>query len=263
MTPASDFELPADRSVLHDIVDAVVRPSPAPFGAYVFAHDHPGARLGRALEGAVFEEAFGNDAQLLAAEYGPYEDASVFVVVIDHVRRLPAACCRLVLPGGRAGLKSVNDLSRGWCSDPADLLAAELPQLRSETTWDWATLAVDPDYRSPHGYGIAALGLYQTIGRTATRVGARHVLAILDAGVYRMQRLRFVQPFVAFGPARPYLGSLASFPVCMDLETWGERLALVDPELYSIIFQGRGIEPALQPADLEAAVAALPLAARR
>ncbi len=250
--PVADVEL----SVL---VDTVARPSAAPFGAYVFGPDEPGARMARALEAGVFEEAFGNDPQLLAAEYGPYEESSVFFVVIDHVRRMPAGAVRLVVPGGPSGLKSVNDLAPAWCEDPADLVAEALPGLPAATTWDWATLAVDPEYRSAQGYGLVSMGLYQSVVRTLRRAGGEHLLTIVDRAVYRMLRLRFAEPFVSFAPARPYLGSTSSCPAHLALEEWGERLAIVEPELHSIIFEARGIEPALDPLDPDTALDALPV----
>src|SRR5579875_1985596 len=81
-----------------------------PFGVYVLRSEDPAAELGRSLERAVFLEAFGNTPELLEVEYSPYESASLFLVVVDHRRRLPAGVMRVICPGGPAGLKSLNDL---------------------------------------------------------------------------------------------------------------------------------------------------------
>ena len=66
----------------------------------------------------MFLEAFGNTAELLADEYGPYEASSFFICVVDHLRMLPAGVMRVVLPSPR-GFKSLNDIEPVW-GEPAE-----------------------------------------------------------------------------------------------------------------------------------------------
>ena len=83
------------------------------FGVYVLRSDEPAAELARHVEREVFLEFFGNTPELLAAEYGPYESASVFICVIDHVLRQPAGVMRIIVPSA-CGAKSLHDLEARW-----------------------------------------------------------------------------------------------------------------------------------------------------
>ncbi len=64
----------------------------------------------RDCEAEVFLQAYGNTREELADEYGPYEDASVYMAVTEPGGTAVAAC-RLILPGP-AGLKTLNDVAR-------------------------------------------------------------------------------------------------------------------------------------------------------
>jgi len=221
-----------------------------PFGAYLFRSNEAGADLGRHVERTVFLEAFGNTPELLAEEYEPYESASVFICVIDHMRRLPAGVMRIVLPSP-AGFKSLKDIEPVW-GEPADALIARTGiALPAESTWDIATLAVSPDYRGKATTGLVSMGLYQTLGMVAPRCGIDWLVAILDAVVYRILR-KLQMPFAGFkGTAPlPYLGSAASLPVWCNIAEMKERLARTDPDLHAAYFEGAGLEPAIRPVDL-------------
>ena len=103
-----------------------------PFGTYVFAADEPGAALARAVEREVFLETFGDTPEVLDAEYAQYDDASVFFVVVDHRRRVPAGMMRVITPSP-AGFKSLDDLLPAWGVPPHDALRSV------DTSWDLAT----------------------------------------------------------------------------------------------------------------------------
>ena len=60
------------------------RPAPGRFLSIVVSPDEPLADVGRTVERQVFEATFGNDAAVMASEYGPYEDRSRFFVVLDR-----------------------------------------------------------------------------------------------------------------------------------------------------------------------------------
>lgn len=228
----------------------VGQPPPAPFGAYLLHPEDPSAEIARHIEREVFLEAFDNDAAELAAEYGRYEATSVFFVVIDHGRSLPVGMMRLVAnQQDGPGLKSWNDLERYWGAPAAELLERASLSLEPERTWDIATLAVAKEYQNPLGASLISLGLYQSVVRSCSALGIEHLIAVLDSLVYRMTRARYAEPFISYAEARPYLGSKASYPVYCTLAEWEERLALTDPDLHSIIYEGLGLEAALHPLD--------------
>ena len=150
-----------------------------PFGAYLFGPDEPGAELGRHLERQVFLEAFGNTVEDLAREYARYEKSSLFIVIVDHVRRLPAGVIRVVTPSP-AGLKSLNDLEAGW-GESADIMMQRTGlDFEPDKIWDVATLAVPPEYRGRATQGLVTMGLYQTLTMGARSIGVELLVAILD-----------------------------------------------------------------------------------
>jgi hypothetical protein len=211
----------------------------APFGCYLFSAEDPAAEIARALERELFLSAFGNTEAQLELEYGPYEEASLFFVVVDHLRMRAAGMMRLIRPdAGGAGLKSLVDLGRYW-GEAAD--ASRVPPADGRT-WDIATLAVAPEYQNPLGEGIVAQGLYQGVVRSCLEAKVEHLVAVLDLVVYRMTRIFYAEPFIALGPARPYLGSAASLPVYCTLAEWEERLQIADPVIHEVIYLGRGRE---------------------
>ena len=244
--------LETDRSELERLARSVIDVGRSePFGAYVFLPDDPAAELGRNVERAVFLEAFGNTEQLLAAEYGPYEATSLFFVILDHRRLRPAGMMRLIVPTADGpGLKSLNDIPPVWGEPAATILGRSGIGLSVARTWDIATLAIDGEYRTAAATGLVALGLYQSTVRTGEALGVEWMIAILDRFVFRMSKVRFTQPFFALAEGRPYLGSRASMPVYCCLSEWRRRLAMADPAIHGVIFEGVGIEAALRPLDL-------------
>ncbi len=231
-----------------------------PFGAYAFASDDPAAELGRHVERTVFLEAFGNTPELLQAEYGPYELSSLFFTILDHRRRCPAGVIRMIVPtDGGPGLKTFHDLGSIWHESAEAMLERSGTGMTLDRTWDIATLAIDPGYRSAAATGLVALGLYQSIVRTGEALGVEWMVAILDRAVFRMSKTRFHQPFFPLAEGRPYLGSRDSLPIYGCVSDYRRRLAAEDPSIYGIIYEGVGIEPALRPLDLVASTA---LAAR-
>src|SRR5580700_11513343 len=119
---------------------------PAPLGVYLFRATDPAAELARHVERVVFMETFGNTPELLAKEYAPYEDASIFLCVVDHLRRVPAGTMRIVLPSV-VGFKTLDDAEPVWGEPVAAMAARTDIDIDLARTWDIATLAVDPAYR--------------------------------------------------------------------------------------------------------------------
>ena len=227
-----------------------------PFGAYAFGTSEPGAELARAVELAVLLEAFGNTEAELAVEYAPYEESSFFLCILDHRRKVPAGAVRLIMPTeGGPGLKTLNDLPERWGKKAVELFEQCGLRFPIERTWDIATLAVAPEYRSPMATGLVSMGLYQSGLRIAVELGFEWMVAILDSAVYRMSKARFHQPFFPFAEGRPYLGSDESLPVYLPIADFRRRLAVEDPPIHAILFEGVGIEAAVSPLPLEVGTA--------
>jgi hypothetical protein len=223
----------------------------APLGVYLFRSADPAAELARHVERVVFMETFGNTPELLVKEYAPYEGASVFLCVVDHLRRVPAGTMRIVLPSA-VGFKTLDDAAPVW-GEPVPAMAART-DIDLTRTWDIATLAVAPEYRGKATMGLVSMGLYQALAMASTRYGVAWLLAILDVPVFRMIRWKLRMPMAGFKgvTARPYLGSPASMPVWCNVGDTERRLAVSEPDLHALYFQGVGMEPALAPLDLAA-----------
>ncbi len=222
-----------------------------PFGAYIFGTEEPGADLGRHLERRVFLESFGNTVDVLVQQYGPYEASSWFIVVVDHLRQLPAGVMRIVR-SSPAGLKSLNDLQLVWGEAAEVVMRRTGLDFDQEKTWDIATLAVPPEYRAKATGGLVTMGLYQTLTLAALVSGIELFVATLDMPVFRILRWKLHMIFAGYQGLAPksYLGSLASIPAWCDVVDSERRLAAVDPDLHAILCKGTGLEPVLRRADL-------------
>jgi hypothetical protein len=236
------------RAELGELAGALIgeRHPTEPFGVYVLGPEQPAAELGRSVERVVFLEAFGNTRELLAAEYGVYEPASVFFIVLDHRRRVPAGMMRVIVPS-RVGFKSLNDVARLWDESFEQLLARVDSSWDLARLWDLATLAVAPEYRGEAALGLVTQALVQALTMAGQRAGVRRWVGILDLPVLRMLQWRMGQPFRVFPGLdhRPYLGSSASAAVWGDAALWDAQLFTVDPVLHDVLFAGRGLEPVL------------------
>jgi hypothetical protein len=175
------------------------------FVSVVAGPQHPLAGVARTVERQIFEEAFGNDAAVMAAEYGPYEDRSLFFVVLDRHRRTPAGAGR-VIEGTGEELKTVDDAPAHIGGDAAGIMAAH--DMAGEKAWDFATVAVLPGYRGGRSALTVSSLLYRTFLVTGARAGVRHVVTMLDRRAYRNMRLLGVRltPLAGSAPFA-YLGS--------------------------------------------------------
>ena len=213
------------------------------FGVYVLRHDEPGAELARSVEREVFLEFFGNTPELLAEEYGPYEQASAFICVIDHVQRRPAGVMRVILPSPR-GFKSLHDLESHWGRSVDDVMERSRIDLDRNALWDVATLAVGADYRGAASGGLVSLALFQALAMLGTRSGTRWAVAILDVVVLDLIQSEFLRPFTMLDGLSPrrYLDSPSSLPVLLDAADFESRLRFRAPSMAEILFDGRGLE---------------------
>jgi hypothetical protein len=172
------------------------------------------AAVGRSLERQVFEETFGNDSAVMTAEYGPYEAASLFFVVIDRRRGVPAGVARMIESRG-AGAKTVDDAPRHIGVDVPTILAVH--GMTGGKVWDCATLAVLPRYRGRRSALLVSTMIYRTFLVEGRRHGVRHAVSMLDRGAYRNLGLIGV-PMDTLAGSGPfaYLGSAENRAVHMD-----------------------------------------------
>ncbi len=188
-------------------------PGHGPFVTLVAGPDTPLADVGRALERRIFEEAFGNDAAVMAAEYGPYEDRSLFFVVLDRRRGVPAGVGRVIADDGPR-VKTLDDAPAHIGRTTAEIAAVH--GMTTGTVWDFATIAVLPEYRGRAALAVSSL-LYRAFLLAGRRAGARHVVAMLDRRAYRNIRLIGVPvETLAGSDAFPYLGSAENRAIHVD-----------------------------------------------
>lgn len=211
LEPAAVLRITADFLAAH--------PAGGRFVTAVVGPDSDLAAVGRALERQVFEAAFGNDAAVMAAEYGPYEERSLFFVVIDRKRGVPAGVARMIESRG-AGAKTVDDAPPHIGGDVATILAAH--GMTGEKVWDCATLAVLPQYRGGRSSLLVSTMIYRTFLVMGRRHGVRHAVAMLDRGAYRNLGLVGV-PMRTLADSGPfeYLGSVENRAVHMDFPAIG------------------------------------------
>ena len=226
-----------------------------PFGLYIVPAHSPAAELGRAVERSVFMEYFGNSPELLQEEYEPYDEGSVFILVVDHLLRQPAGAMRLLVPGTPS--KSLHDIARVWDEDPSVVIARSCPNFDPGRCWDIATLAAMPGYRGGSTAGLISLAMYQAVGVLSYEHGIDWLIAILDVVVLDLIQTLLQRAFTPFDRLEPrnYLDSPSSLPVFLDLVEQRRRIALVDPDLYERFTFGGGLEAAVSmPTDGEAKV---------
>ena len=187
------------------------------FVAVVVGPAHSLAAVGRAVERQIFDESFGNDSGTMAAEYGPYENESLFFVVLDRRRGLPAGVARII-EGRGTEVKTIRDAPAHIGVDPTGILAAH--DMTGDRVWDFATVAVLPEYRGRKSALTVSSLLYRSFLLAGARAGIRHVVAMLDRGADRNMRLLGV-PLEAMAGSEPfeYLGSADTRAVYSPFDT--------------------------------------------
>jgi hypothetical protein len=218
--PARTARYDLDDTRMRQLTTAFLAAHPRPAGRFVVAvvgPDTPLADVGRTLERRVFEESFGNDAAVMTAEYGPYEAASLFFVVLDRRAGIPAGVARMIESTGR-GAKTVDDAPQHIGADVDTILAAH--GMTGEKVWDCATLAVLPQYRGGRSSLLVSSMLYRTFLVLGRRAGVRHAVSMLDRGAYRNLGLIGVpmETLAGSGPFA-YLGSAENRAVYMRFDT--------------------------------------------
>jgi hypothetical protein len=219
-----------------------------PFGVYLFETDEAAAALGRHVEYAVFSEAFGDTLEGLTKQFRPYEQASFFICVVDHLRRLPVGMMRVLIPSP-AGFKSLNEIEPIWGIPAASLIESNGLALDPRSTWDVAMMGVLSDYRDGATGGLVNMALFQALARCAHACDIRWFVAVLTVPAFRMIRWKLHLIFAGYDGITPrqYQGSPASIPAWCDVACAEQKLADADGDLYRVLIEGVGLEPAVRP----------------
>lgn len=221
---------------------APARPADAPVRSslnYRLHFDADGEIRDAALdcEADVFLKAYGNTAEQLADEYGPYDEASSFIAVSDDQGEVVAAA-RLINPSP-LGLKTIDDLGRDpWNIDGRR--SARAAGLNIDNMWDVATFGVR---KGAAGGMLLSAALYHAVIQGGNVNEMDGIVMIMDERARRLfTSIGFYShPFPGARPG-PYLGSPKSTPL------WGRRIELVDgqrrsnPEAFRLITQGIGMD---------------------
>lgn len=192
----------------------------------------------RDCEAAVFLRAYGNTRQQLEDEYGPYEDASVFICLADDAGEVLGAC-RLIRPTD-AGLKTLHDVSRPpWSVDIDRCMRAA--RIDPGQTWDFATVGYRRGLRGAARLAGAALfhGMIQAV--RANDVPS--ALMIIDERVRGLLAAAgmFGRNLPGTAAAR-YLGSAASTPVYEHCAQAFDRQRTANPDAFRLFVQGNGLD---------------------
>ncbi|MDO8120450.1 hypothetical protein Q6346_03875 [Isoptericola sp. b490] len=193
----------------------------------------------RDCELQVFSEWYGNTAAEFADEYGPYDDASVFLALEDAAGDV-VAVMRLIAPVGTAGLKALNDIGHEpWGVDGPR--AARAAGLDLASTWEIATLG------SRRQQGSArirnSLALYHGFGVLARVNAMSAFVAILDERVRRLLDMTGLRTHPLPGTrTAPYLGSDASTPVYGVNARLADQQRREHPDAFALVAMGSGLD---------------------
>lgn len=183
---------------------------------YSIDTDSPYADVARSVEREVFEKWFGNDAEVMASEYGPYEEQSLFFLSVDVATKTPVGVMR-VIKNGPNGLKTMNDLESMAAEGDPQLpkitasLAAEQHNIESyEDCWDVGTVGVRKQYKELTA--DASVQLYRALYVSAMEHDVKHFVSIIDSKPLEKMKEFLGIPFVPMVDSEPfsYLGSKSS-----------------------------------------------------
>jgi hypothetical protein len=204
----------------------------------------------REVEARVFLQAFGNTPEVMQEEYGPYEDRSRFITVIDEATGSALGAARLILPADSGPVKTLVDVGgEPWYLSAPDTLRAA--GLAGRPVWDVASLAVDRRYRSGASGAEVTVALCHGLYQHSRLCGAEGLVTVLDDRVLRLLRAMGV-PWtpMAGAESRYYLGSPASTPCVCLVGSIADSIRAVRPELAPAVVDGTFRSITLDPADL-------------
>jgi hypothetical protein len=177
------------------------------FACFQIEGTDPFANIARQVEREVFEDTWGNDSVTMKTEYGPYDESSVFFVVMDTKAKVPAGVLRMIR-NSPAGLKTIVDLDDIIKSPIAPITIAADDIMRHhgiddlDRCWDGATAAIPRRYRRK--LAAVHVQILRVVGAAAIREDIQHFVAVLDAPVFRAARDVLGLPLVPLAGTPPF-----------------------------------------------------------
>lgn len=211
-----------------------------------FVFDPIGEELeaARNCEAEVFMEAYGNTTEEFDLEYGPYQDSTGFMTVLEEDGQA-VATARFIAPGP-AGLKTLNDVSRPpWRVD--GIRSARAAGVDPARTWDIATIAVRPG--AGRG-GLCAGALYHGLIKAAYANDIDYVVMIMDSRA-RDLLTALGMPTQALPGTKTgeYLGSTSSTPLWAHISRGLEQQRQDSADAHRLIVKGIGLDGVAMPSD--------------
>lgn len=210
--------------------DMRLGPPDTKFSTYFLDGAEPAATLARTTELIVFWKQFDNDPKEMQQAYGPYEDASKFVLVVDNEQKRAAGVVRLI-ENSPAGFPSLNDVESyrtkkgpnagqlSWGRPVRELLDdIGVSEADLDHAQDLGTTAVIEDYRK----SSVILALYRATYLRARQEGVKLWVSIVDDNVLEkvLKPMDFLTHNYSGVGSGEYLGSGTSTPVF----TWVDQL---------------------------------------
>lgn len=206
----------------------------------------------RRVECEVFDEFFGNNAGYMAAQYGPYEDHSTFIGLLDTRQKQIAGCIRVWGGEKPEHFKGIHDVNQQY--DEAHFTTDEAigefhPGFDSTRALEVGTLAVAKAYRGEKlgSFGIqlpikVSTALYHAIYKYSQARGIEHWFGMIDTkplSLVRANGFSFV-PFAGL-PAKPYMDSPDTQPAYLRLSEIAPDTRRIGLRQHLVICKGLGI----------------------
>jgi hypothetical protein len=215
-----------------------------------------------ACETAVFEKTYGNTAEELAEEYGPYQASTTFIGVFEPGGDAVGAV-RLIRPN-QLGLKTLHDVARPpWSLDVPRM--ARAAGLDLDRTWDFTTLGARRGLRK-HG-PIVSASLFHGLVQAVRANNIATAVMMIDERVRGLLRLAGMTGQTMPGArTEPYLGSQRCTPVYEHCFQAFDRQRQNNPDGYRLFMQGIGLDgvsvPPLRDFEYRPATVAQPVMAQ-
>jgi hypothetical protein len=219
------------------------------FALFVFDGRSPFANAARASEARNFAEEIANDktqpdhAELAAelfAQYGPYDENSTFLYLLDTRTGDAAGVVRITASGADGtGIKTLVDLQPYWGADPLEAVARH--GIVPENTWDIASLAVEEQYRNSVAAPILYNGLHKLkdenpdITTWTTALVTDYYSKLTEFCGIPFQRILDL-------PDAKHMG-MPTVPAYLYPAEVDEFMKQFDPFMYNLLCQGQGLEP--------------------
>lgn len=186
-------------------------------------------------ETEVFGDRYGIPRSRMVADYGPYDDLSTWLALVDASDRVVAGC-RLVRPGGT--LKSLDDVeSPPWSLAPGAV--SRTAGLDPASTWDVATLF---RRRGCPGAPVTA-ALCHGIILTLRHNGGLAAVAVLDHTVRSLLHRGFgIRWHMMPGAQRRVFMNTPNDPVYVVISDLLDYARRTNPEGYRMFALGVGLE---------------------